>query len=209
MCAQAPARPLHPAVKVLVGLLLLCTLTALWATAARIKANKMAARYGIGAETDPLDPQPALIRLHRGLSAPVQHLSVAFSEEGLEVRDAQGRTRARYVDLRSGQRFGWQELRLTLREATKDDLWIEAEFVPGAASFGAGIYLDLRAGLRVEFPRGRALTLTAWDPGKLEGKVKIEDGAKSEEHSMTGISQALRLRWTLGKGPHLTVEDLD
>jgi hypothetical protein len=209
MSAQAPVRPLHPAVKILAGLLVLCTLTALWVTAARVKANKLAARYGVGVETDPLEPRLVPIRLHRGHSAPVQHLSLAFSREGLEVRDAQGRIRARYVDLIPGRRLGWQELRMTVREATEDDLVIEPEFVPGAASFGAGVYLDLRAGLRVEFPHGRALTLIAWDPAKQDGRVKIEDAAGSEEHSMTGTSPKMRLRWSLKNDPALKLEDLE
>jgi len=209
MSAQAPVRPLHSAVKILAGLLVLCTLVALWVTAARVKANKMAARYGIGAEADPLEPRLAPIRLHRGQSAPVQHLTLAFSEEGLEVRDAQGRTRARYAGLPQGRRLGWQELRMTLREAAKDDLVIEPELVPGAASFGAGVYLDLRAGLRVEFPHGRALTLMSWDPAKQDGRVKIEDAARSEEHAMAGTSPALRLRWSLTKDPGLNLEDLE
>jgi hypothetical protein len=209
MSAQAPGQPLHPAVKVLAGLLVLCTLTALWVTAVRVKANKMAARYGVGAETDPLEARLPPIRLHRGQSAPVQHLSLTFSEEGLEVRDAQGRTRALYVDLIQGLRLGWQELRMTLREASKDDLVIEPEFIPGAPSFGAGVYLDLRSGLRVEVPHGRALTLIAWDPVKQEGKVRIEDASRSDEYPITGTSPAMRLRWSLTKGPGLKLEDLE
>jgi len=168
----------------------------------------MAARYGIGLEAESPVPEGSPIRLRRGQSAPVQHLSLLFSEKGLEVHDAQGRIRALYVDLVRGLTLGWQELRMTLREATKDDLVIEPEFVPGAASFGGGAYFQLRAGLRVEFRGGRSLTLTAWDPSNLEGKVKVEDGARSEEHLTTGESPALGLRWRLREGPCLILEDL-
>jgi hypothetical protein len=209
MSAQAPVRPLHPAVKVLAGLLVLCTLTALWVTAARIKANKMAVRYGIGTENAPGDREGSQIRLHRGQSVNVQHLRLLYSGDALEVRDAQDRIRARYFNLVRGRRLGWQELQVTLLEAAKDELLIESEFVPGAASFGGGVYYELRAGLRVEFRGDRAFTLATWNPSTEEGKVKIEEGARSEDHSMSGQSPAFRLRWTLREGPSLVLEDLD
>jgi hypothetical protein len=199
MSAQAPDSKVHPVVWTLAGILCLCTLTALWVTAARVKANKMAARYGIGRETEPSTaPTPEQIRLRRGQTAPAQHFTLAYVDEGLEVRDAQGRARVRFPDPKPGQRLGWQELRMTLREATKDELQIDLEFVPGAASTGAGVYRELKAGLRVEFPHGRALTVTAWDPATLEGKVKVEARERSEERLLTPSPQTLMgLRFSL------------
>ena len=208
MSAQAPGQPVHPAVKVLAGLLVLCTLVALAVTAFRVKANKMRARYGIGEEADVIEPRLAPIKLHPGQSATVQHLKLRYDQGTLQVRDAQDKTLVTFSDLKSGLRCGWQELRMTLTVATKDDLLIEPEFIPGSPSFGAGTYDDLRAGLRVEFPRGRALTVTAWDPVKSEGRVKLEDRERSEEHPMSGTSTPLGLRWTLREGPRLILEDL-
>lgn len=210
MTAQAPQRPLHPVVWVLAGILVLCTLTALWVTAARVKANKLAARYGSDKEPAPVEPRLGPFALQRGRSVPVQHLTLVFGQAGLEIHDAQGRTRAIYSPLTKGLRFGWQELRLMLLEATKDDLLIDAEFIPGAASFGPGVYLDLRAGLRVEFPHGRALTLIAWDPAQGEGKIKVEQGDRSEEHPLSESSVPMGLRWTFQKqGGRLILEDLE
>jgi len=200
MSAQAPDSKVHPVVWTLAGILCLCTLTALWVTAARIKANKMAARYGIGRETESSTtaPTPEQIRLRRGQTASAQHLTLAYLDEGLEVRDAQGRARVRFPDPKPGRRLGWQELRMTLREATKDELQIDLEFVPGAASYGAGVYRELKAGLRVEFPHGRALTVTAWDPATLEGKVKVEARERSEERLLMPSTQTLMgLRFSL------------
>ena len=214
MSAQAPDSKVHPVVWVLAGILCLCTLTALWVTAARVKANKMAARYGIGRETElpPVQvPGPGLepVRLRRGQTAPAQHLTLAYVDEGLEVRDAQGRTRVRYPDPKPGRRLGWQELRMTLREATKDELQIDLEFVPGAASYGAGVYRELKAGLRVEFPRGRALTVTAWDPATLAGKVTVEARERSEERTLTPSPQTLMgLRFSL-RQDQLALEEIE
>ena len=98
---------------------------------------------------------------------------------------------------------------MTLAGVSQEALLIDPEFIPGAACFGPGIYLDLRAGLRVEFPRGRALTVTAWDPVKAEGRIKLDAGGRSEEHPMSGTSTLLGLRWTLREGPRLILEDLE
>jgi len=199
MSAQAPDSKVHPVVWTLAAILRLCTLTALSVTAARIKANKMAARYGVGREAEPpAAPAPEQVRLRRGQTAPAGHLTLAYVDLGLAVRDAQGRARVRFPDPKPGRRLGWQELRMTLREATKDELQIDLEFVPGAASYGAGVYREFKAGLRVEFPHGRALTVTAWDPATLEGKVKVEARERDEERPLTPSPQTLMgLRFSL------------
>jgi len=209
MSAQAPDRPLHPVVKALAGLLVLCTLVALAVTAFRVKANKMRARYGIGDEPDVIEPRLAPIKLRAGQAAAVQHFRLHYERGTLEVRDAQDKALVTFSDLVRGQHCGWQELRMTLALVTKDDLLVEPEFIPGSPSFGPGTYHELRAGLRVEFPRGRALTVTAWDPVKSEGRIKLEDRERSEEHPISGTSTPMRLRWTLKEGPRLTLEDLD
>jgi len=209
MSAQAPDRPLHPVVKVLAGLLVVCTLIALAVTAFRIKANKMRARYGIGEEQDVIEPRLGPIRLHAGQSAVVQHLQLRYAQGTLQVRDAQDKALVTFSELKRGQRCGWQELRMTLTLVTKDDLEIEPEFIPGSPCFGAGTYGEWRAGLRVEFPRGRALTVTAWDPVTSEGRIKLEDAQRSEEHPMSGTSTPMGLRWTLREGPRLILEDLE
>ncbi len=206
MSAQAPDRKLHPVVWVLAGILCLCTLTALWVTAARVKAAKMAARYGVGVEA-----AAGPVSLKRGRTAPAQHLTLAHVAEGLEVRNAQGKALVRYPNPKPGQRLGWQELRVTLREAPTDELLVDVDFVPGAASTGAGLYMDLRAGLRVEFSRGRAVTLTAWDPVKLEGKIKIESADRSEERPLSASQTLFGLSATLlqASGGQLLLEDLN
>jgi hypothetical protein len=208
MSAQAPDRKLHPVVWVLAGILCLCTLTALWVTAARVRVAKLAARYGTREEPEPGTTQ---LRLKRGQTAPAQHLTLAYVADGLEVRNAQGRALVRYPNPKPGQRLGWQELRLTLRDAPKDELRVDVDFVPGAASTGAGIYMDLRAGLRVEFSKGRSVTLTDWDPVKLEGKVKIEAGDRNEERPLSSSPTLYGLSCTLRQesGGQLLLEDLN
>jgi hypothetical protein len=206
MSAQAPDRKLHPVVWVLAGILCLCTLTAMWVTAARIKAAKMAARYGVGVEAEP----GALVRLKRGQPVPAQHLTLAYVAEGLEVRNAQGKAMVRYPDPRPGQHVGWQELRLTLRDAPKGELLVEVDFIPGAASAGAGLYMELRTGLRVEFSKGRAVTLIAWDPAKLEGRVMFESAELHEERPLSKSQTLYGLSCTLRQesGGQLVLEDL-
>ena len=208
MSVQAPDRKLHPVVWVLAGILCLCTLTAMWVTAARVKAAKLAARYGVGVEPE---PGAGPIRLKRGQTAPAQHLTLAYVAEGLDVRNAQGKALVRYPDPKPGQRLGWQELRLTLRDAPREELLVDVDFIPGAASTGAGLYMELRAGLRVEFSKGRAVTLTAWDPVKREGKVKFESAELTEERPLSKSQTLYGLSCTLSQesGGRLLLEDLN
>jgi hypothetical protein len=200
-----------PVFWVLSGILCACTLTALLVTAIQIKDRKMAARYGERIDSaPPPDARLPEISLRRGQSARVEHLGLRFPPEAdvLEVRDAQDRPLVRFTGLQRGQERGWQELRLKLLEVRKDELRVAPEFRPGSPCVGAGSYLALRPGLRVEFPGGRSATLVAWDPAKPEARVKVEAVDHAEEQVL-GPDQrcsALGLTLSLHQG-ELSVSD--
>lgn len=173
-----------PVFWVLAGILSLCTLTALWVTAARVKAQKLAARYGDSEEAPP-PPSPEHA-LRRGIPARVGHFTLEFLKTGdvLEVRDAQDRPLARFPGLRKGQERGWQELRLSVLDAAPDELRVGAQFQPGSPCYGPGTYLALKTGLRIDPAQGRSITLLAWDPAKPEARLKVDVAGGSEEQTL-------------------------
>ncbi len=57
--------------------------------------------------------------------------------------------------------------------ADPDSLRLSTDFRPGAPCFGAGDYIALRPGLRIEFPVGPAFTVVSWDAAKPEARVKV------------------------------------
>src|SRR5205085_805564 len=102
MAVKAPLGPLYwiPA-----GILVACTLVALWVTAAQIKARKMAARYGERIDPAPVQEAPLPdLTLHRGRPATVGHLTLDLdkADGSLLVLDAQQRPLARFSNLKPG-----------------------------------------------------------------------------------------------------------
>lgn len=183
------AAPPGPVFWILSGVLCACTLAALLVTALQIKERKMAARYG-----ERLDQPPAALAgaplaeivIRRGRPTPVEHflLELPANAEGLEVHDARDRALVRFQGLRRGDERGWQELRLRILDVQKDEMRLAAEFRPGAACTGAGTYLALRAGLRVEFTAARSATLLDVDPAKRQVRLKVEVGDRAEEQAL-------------------------
>lgn len=198
MSAQAPP-PLHPVIKGLAAVLVLCTLVMLWMTAARIKANKIAARQGDAGEPIAAPPPaPVLpeLTLRPGRAAPVGHLTLEVADAALVVRDAQQRTLVRFTGLRTGQERGWQELRLRLLDVTPGELRVAPELRPGSPCYGAGVYVALRTGLRVDFPGGRSATLVRWPEARVKveaaGRVEEQDLADDEPRDILGLKVFLR-----------------
>ena len=193
MDVKEPPRPVHPVVKVLAGILVLCTLVALWVTAAQVKANKIAARYGERIEATPV--APAFTAVSRGRPARIGHFTLALpkADAALVVHDAQDRPLVRFTALRKGQERGWQELNLKILEVKTDEVQVVAEFRPGTPSLGTGTYLALKPGLRVDFSQGRSVTLVS------ETQVNVEGGGRTEMIKLDGTEQTvlglkLRLR---------------
>jgi hypothetical protein len=158
------------------GVLVLCTLVALWVTAAQIKARKMAARYGERIEADPApDGRLPEFVLRPGQSTRVEHLTLDLdkADGSLVVLDARQRPLARYSGLKKGDERGWQELRIKVLAVDADSIRLATEFRPGAACLGPGRYTALRPGLHIELPGGRGATVAAWDPAKPEVRVHV------------------------------------
>lgn len=200
MSVKDPASDRKPprAVWVAAAILCLCTLVALWVTAARVKGQKLAARMGerIRAETGaPLsigDGRPLPLRLRRGQSVAVEYFLLRFDARGesLSIADDKNRPLVEFLHLKKGRQRGWQELRLTFQEADGPDLSLEAELRPGATSHGDGWYAAVRPGLRVEFDRDRSVTVTAWDPAKGDLTLKAQRSDQAEEHRIAAGGRA-------------------
>jgi hypothetical protein len=173
---------------VLSGILCACTLAALLVTAIQVKNRKMAARYGERLDTPPAPEAPLTdeLLLHRGRPTSFQHfhLELPANSDALEVHDARDRTLVRFTGVHKGDERGWQELRIRVLDVQKDEIRVAPEFRPGAPCFGAGTYLELRTGLRIDFPQGRSATLVAWDPAKPEARVKVEAADRAEEQTL-------------------------
>jgi hypothetical protein len=181
------------------AVLCLCTLVALWATAMRVREQKLAARRGERIQdTIPIrvaeNGRPLKLSLISGQKLAVEHFWLLYSDKTLKVSDSQGSLLVSFINLEKGVKRGWQELQLTVLQADPSSLVVDAEIRPGAPSTGDGWYTAIRAGLRVEFDMGRIVTVTAWDPAKPELKAKIEIGEKVEEKTLVDNAET----WSFG-----------
>jgi len=192
------------------GVLCLCTLVALWATAMSVREKKLAARRGERIqEAEPIhlaggEGRPLKLSLKSGQKLAVEHFSLVYRDGTLNVSDPRGSPLVSFMNLEKGVKRGWQELQLTVLQADPSALVVEAEIRPGAPSTGDGWYTAIRAGLRVEFDLGRVVTVTAWDPAKPEVTLKIEIGERVEEKTLVDSAEA----WSFGIKLRLKNRDL-
>jgi len=160
-------------------LLCLCTLVALWVTGARVRAQKMAARYGDRTAAAPIDPEgSSMVTLRRDERVRVGHFTLEFARgEALRILDGSGSPLVEYPGLRKGEMRRWQELQLVVADTGPDAAKVDVEFHPGSPCQGGGTYLALRQGLQIRFPGDRSVTIAAWDPAKPEAKLHFEGPA--------------------------------
>ena len=157
------------------AILCLCTLVALWATGARVKAAKMAARYGDRTASAPIEAgATSTVTLPRGKRVTVAHFDVEYSGDAVRVFNGAGTAVVEFPALRTGERRGWQELQMTFVEISPEQLKLEVDFKPGSPCFGPGRYRALRQGLRIQFPGDRSVTVTAWDAAKPQVTLQLE-----------------------------------
>jgi len=185
---------------ILAGILCLCTLVALWATAMSVREQKLAARRGDrGERIEGLPPPPRLevveggprtLHLKPCEKVTIEHFSLVYHEGTLHVGGSQERFFVKFIHLKKGEQRGWQELRLTVLDIDPGGLRIETEIRPGFPSTGDGWYSDLRAGLQIEFDRKRLVTVTSWDPAKPELKLRIQQEDHVEEKTLGDQAQA-------------------
>ena len=161
---------------VFASILCLCTLVALWATGARVKTKKMAARYGDRHPVAEIDgSRPSTLRLRPGKQAAAGHFLLDYPQEReIRVLDAGRRTLVDFTAVQKGGVRRWQELQLTVVEAGPDSATVEVEFRPGSPCLGSGRYSQLRTGLQVQFDGGRTVSIVAWDPAKPELTLQFE-----------------------------------
>jgi hypothetical protein len=178
---------------ILAGILCLCTLVALWATAMRVREQKLAARRGDRGERVPQEAPPRTevdtvrsrkIPLPPGRKVAVEHFSLVYRDDAITVAGSDGRSFVDFLHLKKGEQRGWQELRLTILELDPSGPVVEAEFRPGAPCTGDGRYTAIRAGLQIEFDGRRLVTITAWDPAKPELKLRVQRGDHVEEQTL-------------------------
>lgn len=213
-----PARP-NRVIRVFATILVLCTLVALWVTAARVKALKLAARRGeviepVGGTIAETAPSRHVLRSNDRVR--VGHFSLHLNKAGnVAVLDATGRPLVEFLRLKKGDLRRWQELQLTFAEVSRDEVKADVEFKPGAPCFGGGQYRALRAGLQIEFPGGQSATILAWDAQAPEIALKFQSpqGTLERKAGLGGEGRAYGLHYRLQRDPdgefQLTLDDLD
>lgn len=161
--------PVPKAYWILSAILCLCTLAALWATAWKIRTNKVEARIG-GRQAEPSDTdRPRKVVVPRGKTGRAGHFRLRYAAEGtLAVHDENARLLVTFPGLSEGERRAWQELQLRWLTADAKSALVEVEFRPGAPCRGFGDYAALRAGLRIELDDELSLSVERWDPEKPE-----------------------------------------
>ena len=194
---------------ILASLLCLCTLVALWVTGARVKAAKMAARYGDRIAPAPIDAAgTSRLTLRRDERVKAAHFSLEYSKgEIVRVFDAAGTVLAEFPAPRKGELRRWQELQLVFTEVGPDAAKVEVEFKPGSPCFGSGTYRALRQGLQVEFPGGRSVTVAAWDAAKQEARLRMEGPAGNVETVVSptgGAGEAFKIHYQVRDGLELS-----
>lgn len=175
-----------------------------------------ARKHGVSCRFVAGDGAAIRIALRSGERLRVESFTLYFWDPArtLSVHDARGTPCVEFLRLKKGQRRGWQELQLTVLEV-EDDLRIEVQIRPGAASFGAGAYGEIRPGLRIGFENGRTFTVARFDARRLELRALIEaPGRAPEEHRVAqGDREALGLRFRLERRedgrPRLVVDSVE
>ncbi len=206
MSVQAPAPKPNKVVWVLAGILCACTLVALWVTAARVKAMKMAARRGEVIEPigPAIDSGPRRLLLHPDQPLRVDHFSLLLDGRGnVTVLDVAGRRLVEFQHVKKGHLRRWQELQLRFAETSADAVTVDVEFKPGAPCFGGGRYRALRAGLRVEFGPDTSLTVIAWDPKKPEIVLQFQSpqGQAERKVGLDGNGELFTMSYRLQGDP--------
>jgi len=161
---------------VLAALLCLCTLVALWVTGARVRAQKMAARYGDRIAAAPIDAGgTSVVSLAADKPVKVEHFTLDYARgEGVRVLDRAGTALAEFSGVKKGDFRRWQELQLTFVDVGLDSALLEVEFKPGSPCFGSGRYRALRQGLQILFRDNRSVTISTWDAAKPEATLHFE-----------------------------------
>src|SRR5689334_1663783 len=197
---------------ILSGLLCLCTLVALWVTGARVKALKMAARYGDRTPAASVDPtRTSTVLLCRDQRVRIAHFTLEFtSADLLRISDGSGAVLVEFPGLRKGDLRRWQELQLACHDVGRDGATVEVEFKPGSPCFGSGTYRALRQGLRMEFPGGRTVTIATWDATKPEATLRFEGpSGKADSVVAPGAAgEAMKIRYRFERAG-LELQDLN
>lgn len=172
--------PLPKVYWILSGLLCLATLVALWLTAWKVRAEKLAAREGgrqaPPSETDRLRRLP--VARGRGVHAGHFKLSYPDRDGTLAVYSMSNQHLVTFTGVREGERRAWQELQVRCRAADEKQYLLEIAFLPGSACRGAGEYVALKPGLRIELDNDLAVSVARWDPEKPELRLSTSRGGE-------------------------------
>ncbi len=193
-------------------------LVALWITAWRVRALKLAARDAShdNAPIDSGDSGLQRLTLTRARKLPVGHFTLSAGEpvEDLSIHDSRGAHLVNFLRFKRGEIRRWQELQLTLLESGQDSVTLECGFRPGQPCFGAGRYVALREGLRIEFPERRSVTVLRFDAQREEIRLGVEAAGKQQEFTLTGprgeqriLSLLMRFERPASGPPSLLVEE--
>lgn len=198
---------------ILATLLCLCTLVALWVTGARVRAQKMAARYGDRTASAPIDAGgTSVVSLTGDKRVNVEHFTLEYGRgEGVRVLDRSGTALAEFSGVKKGDFRRWQELQLTFVDVRPDSALLEVEFKPGSPCFGSGRYRALRQGLQIQFPGGRSVSISTWDPAKPEATLHVEGPAGTVDCVVRpgGSGETMQIRYQFDQDGSLVLQSLN
>lgn len=196
------------------SILCLCTLVALWVTGARVRTQKMAARYGERMASAPIDAAgTSAVTLPRDQRVSVEHFILEFARgEAVRVLDHAGAALAEFPGPKKGDLRRWQELQLTFVAVGPESVVVEVEFKPGSPCFGSGRYRALRQGLQIQFIGGRSVTIAAWDGAKPQATLRFEGPAGNVDsvvNSGSRTGEAFKIRYQFDPDGSLVLQSLN
>jgi len=195
------------------GILCLCTLVALWVTGARVRAQKMAARYGDRTASAPIDAGgTSVVSLAHDKRVQVEHFTLEYARgEVVRVLDRAGTALAEFSGVKKGDFRRWQELQLRFVEVGLDSALLEVEFKPGSPCFGSGRYRALRQGLQILFPDNRSVTIAAWDAAKPEATLHFQGppGTVDSIARPGGNGEVMKIRYQFDPDGSLVLQALN
>jgi hypothetical protein len=151
----------------------------------------LSARHGVSLRFVTGDARFLRVRIARGESLRVEDYRLRLGEDGqsLGVTDRKGIHCVDFLPLHAGDPRRWMDLDLVILEVGEGGILVQIRILPGATCFGAGNYLQLRAGLKIDLSRRRRFTVEDYDPATLEIRGSFEGEGMTGQRLLKPQSQ--------------------